>query len=185
MSTEIKCLVCGNILSEDDAVCPVCKFPHISMLHGSEEEKAKIMAMAEEYRKEHWIPPAFSVYLMVYTNAPVPGETVYVPEAMETWTGIRQEKEEFILLGETDKLTDGIISWYPETFARQSEDISVKIRMEAAEGGKTLYYSVRMTRPSLDDFWRIGLLKKDRELKLALGSPISYTLSNPIPYDKG
>ena len=183
MSTEIKCLVCGHSYSVEEPVCPTCKFPNISMTSDSPEERARILQMAEEYKKAHWnFPEFYNVYLIVYKNAVVPGETIDVGEPMETWEDIRQESSEQVLLGDTEMLEDGVISWYPENFARQSEDITVKIRMVPKTEGKNLNFAVHMDSPETDDFWRIGLLMKDGELKLALGSLFKYTLSNSIPY---
>ena len=186
MSTEIKCLVCGRTYSEEEPVCPTCKFPNISMTSDDPAEREKILNMAAEYKKAHWnFPLHYTVNLLVYTYEPLLGEKVNVPEEMDTWTDIRQAGSELIPIGDTEMLQDGIISWYPETFARQSEDITLRIRMLPKTEGKVKNFAVHMDNPKTEDFWRVGMLKKESDLRLVLGTPQKDTLSNPIPYLEG
>ena len=44
-----KCYACGRETEQPGEVCPFCKFPVISTMHGDIEEEKQIRAFAAEY----------------------------------------------------------------------------------------------------------------------------------------
>ena len=46
-----QCYACGKEIEKPGELCPFCKFPVISTLHGDAEEEKKIRQYAEEYRQ--------------------------------------------------------------------------------------------------------------------------------------
>lgn len=75
--SRIKCPVCGYAYDEEEAVCPNCRFPNVSFMQETRQEKEKYLAMIEEYRKNH-----------AFTRAEVP-----VSDTCITFGSYRQDKD--------------------------------------------------------------------------------------------
>ena len=46
-----KCYACGKEIERPGELCPFCRFPVVSTLHGNTEEEKQVIQFAEEYRK--------------------------------------------------------------------------------------------------------------------------------------
>ena len=53
MMNEIQCPVCGRFYNEEEALCPFCRFPNISLTNDSAEESGKLRQLIEEYKNKH------------------------------------------------------------------------------------------------------------------------------------
>ena len=53
-----KCYACGREIENTAELCPYCRFPKISTIHGNQEEKERIRQFAEEYKRNN--PQYFS-----------------------------------------------------------------------------------------------------------------------------
>ena len=48
-----RCYACGRVIEEPGELCPFCRFPVISTMHGHKDELEQIRQFAEEYRRNN------------------------------------------------------------------------------------------------------------------------------------
>jgi hypothetical protein len=161
----MKCKVCKNDVEQGRAKCPLCGFPMLQMVQGSEAEQKKADEMAENYRKKLMQP--VKIGLKVYTNAMDNGN-------------LTVKKEEYITLAEGLSLAGSEIIWYPEKFARQTGECMMKIAITDTKGNKK-DQNIVVANPNIMDFWQVGVQPLEGfSFRIVLGKMGDYAVSDTL-----
>ena len=162
----MKCYVCGEEIPEGYTECKRCGFPMFAKLGQSAEMDASIHAMVRQYLLEKI--KNLRVGIKTYSWKTENDQLV-------------QEAEFDLLLASCGELTPDAVQWAEETFVHtrlESVDLTMFVRRE---DGSTQTRTVPMGMPAGDSEMQVGI-RKDAEgmLVLCLGTPESYTTSDPI-----